>query len=292
MAKIVNEEKIQQFKQYLLDSGKKVETVDKYIRDICKLQKYLDGSPVTHESVEGYIAWLEQSGYKLRSINSFIIVMDTFFKFFGWDEYCISAFPLNENTNDVQKKFLTTREYNRLLVKAVEKGNYRLAMLIQMLASVDIRLTELSYVTVEAVKSGKIEVIRNKRPYCCVLPPLLSEELLKYAQYASIESGIIFCTANGAVWDRTAIWRNIRDLCKEANVDASKVTIKNLGRRLIQNYYQIDYPDDLDNVDKEEMKERLITTLEKRIHEYEIIIDKLSNTIEAYRQEIESVRQM
>lgn len=142
----------------------------------------------------------------------------------------------------MQKSFLTAKEYNRLLAKAVDKGQYRLAALIQMIGSVDIRLTELSYVTVEAVKSGRIKMIRNKRPYYCVLPPLLSMELLKYAQYANIESGIIFCTANGAVWDRHAIWKNIRNLCKEADVDVSKVKTKNLSRRLIQNYYEIDYP--------------------------------------------------
>lgn len=198
--------------------------------------------------MEGYIAWLKQSGYKLRSINSFIIAMDAFFKFLGWDEYFVPAFPLNVDTKDVQQSFLTTGEYNRLLVKAVEKGNYRLAVLIQMLGSVDIRLTELSYVTVEAVKSGRIDIIRNKRPYCCVLPPLLSKELLRYAQYANIESGIIFCTANSSVWDRGAIWRNIRDLCKEADVDASKVTTKNLGRRLIQNYYQTTLVSDTMNI--------------------------------------------
>lgn len=292
MSITIDEEMIKQFEQHLLASDKKAETVKKYVRDVRKLQKYLDCAAITHESVEGYIAWLKQSGYKLRSINSFIISIDAFFMFLGGDEYCIPAFPLNVDTNDVQKSFLTSGEYNRLLVKAVETGKFRLATLIQMLGSVDIRLTELSYVTVEAVKSGKVELIRNNRPYYCVLPKSLSEELLRYAEYANIESGIIFCTSSGAVWDRGAIRRNIRDLCKEADVDASKVTTKSLGRRLIHNYYQIDYPDDLDNLDKDEKKERLIASLEKRISEYETIIDKLSNTIEAYRQEIEKIRQM
>lgn len=91
----------------------KEETVNKYVRDIRKLQKYLDGSAITHESVEGYITWLKESGYKLRSINSFVMAMDAFFKAFGWNEYCVPAIPLNVDTNDVQKSFLTTREYNR-----------------------------------------------------------------------------------------------------------------------------------------------------------------------------------
>lgn len=80
MDKTVDEEKIQQFTQHLLDNDKKEETVNKYVRDIRKLQKYLDGSAVTHESVERYITWLKESGYKLRSINSFIMAMDAFSK--------------------------------------------------------------------------------------------------------------------------------------------------------------------------------------------------------------------
>lgn len=292
MVKTVDEEKIEQFKQHLLDSGKKAETVDKYVRDVRKLQKYLNGSSVTHKSVEKYVEWLKQSEYKLRSINSYISAMDAFFKFVGWDKYCMPVISLNVDTSDVQKNFLTTNEYNRLLTKAVDKGQYRLAVLIQMLASVDIRLTELSYVTVEAVKSGRIELIRNKRSFSCVLPPALSVELLRYAEYANIESGIIFCTANGAVWDRVAIWRNIRSLCKEADVDDSKVTSKNLGRRLIQNYYQIDYPGDVDDLNKEEIKDRYISILENRISEYETIVNKLSNTIEAYQKELEAIRKI
>ena len=75
-------------------------------------------------------------------------------------------------------------------------------------------------------------------------------------------------------------------------MDDSKVTSKNLGRRLIQNYYQIDYPGDVDDLNKEEIKDRYISILENRISEYETIVNKLSNTIEAYQKELEAIRKI
>lgn len=57
-----------------------------------------------------------------------------------------------------EEKELTRAEYGRLVRTAERKGKERLSLLIQTICATGIRVSELEFITVEAVKRGRAEV--------------------------------------------------------------------------------------------------------------------------------------
>ena len=68
----------------------------------------------------------------------------------------------------------------------------------------------------------------------------LKQKLLRYATGHSIKSGRIFVTRTGKPISRTNIWREMKALCKEANVDPQKVFPHNLRHLFAKVFYGIE----------------------------------------------------
>ena len=57
-----------------------------------------------------------------------------------------------------EEKELTRQEYQKLVLEARKQGNRRLACLIQTLGMTGIRVSELEYITVEALKNKAVQI--------------------------------------------------------------------------------------------------------------------------------------
>ena len=94
-----------------------------------------------------------------------------------------------------EQKELSKEEYQRLLTAAKEKP--RLKLLLQTICSTGIRVSEIRYFTVEAVKTGEIHVSCKNKNRIVIIPTKLKRILLKYAKSNHIKNGIIFRTKTG-----------------------------------------------------------------------------------------------
>ena len=128
-------------------------------------------------------------------------------------------------------------EYTRLVRTALNKGNIRLALLIQTICSTGIRVSELPFITVEAAVKGKAEVDCKGKVRTVFLTRQLSQMLIRYAKEKHIESGMIFITRNGAALDRSNIWRDMKALGLEAGVAREKIYPHNLRHLFARSYY-------------------------------------------------------
>lgn len=95
------------------------------------------------------------------------------------------------------QKELKREEYLRLVEAARVNGNERLCLLLQTLCSTGIRISELSYITVDAVENQIAQVDCKGKVRTIFLTQQLCRLLKEYAGKRKIQSGAIFVTRSG-----------------------------------------------------------------------------------------------
>ena len=123
---------------------------------------------------------------------------------------------------------------------AKQKKNERLNLIIQTICATGIRVSELQYITVEATKCGEAIVNCKAKTRSVFIVKELRQKLLRYAAEQEIKSGMIFVTKNGKPINRTNIWREMKALCKDANVNPQKVFPHNLRHLFARTFYGIE----------------------------------------------------
>lgn len=230
---------ISAFEQNLISEEKSENTVQKYMRDVKKFILYLNGEAVRKETVLAYKEYLKDQ-YSVVSANSMIASLNSFLKFAGWGEFCIRQFKVQRKTFCSEEKELTEREYRALVTAAERKKNDRLSLLIQTICATGIRVSELSYITLEAVKAGQVTVSCKGKTRCVFIVSALRKKLVHYAKAQGIERGMLFVTKGGKALDRSNIWHEMKGLCKDAGVNPNKVFPHNLRHLFARTFYGIE----------------------------------------------------
>ena len=138
-----------------------------------------------------------------------------------------------------RNKELTKSEYERLLDAAKQKKNERLYYLMQTICASGIRVSELSAITIEAVKARRANINCKGKMRVVILPKELCKMLTEYARGQKITSGPVFITKTGKPLDRSTIWKMMKALCESAGVDREKVFPHNLRHLFARTYYSI-----------------------------------------------------
>ena len=240
MERILTQNKISDFYKWLKSEEKSENTVEKYIRDVTAFMAYLGGGVITKETVIAYKSKLIADNYAVRSINSMLASLNSLFAFLGWVDLKVKSIKLQRQIYCPEEKELTKAKYMRLVNTAKQKGNERLNLLIQTICSTGIRVSELQYITVEAVKCGEAVVTLKGKTRTVFIVKELKQKLLRYARDQKISSGAIFITRSGKPMSRTNIWREMKSLCEQARVNPQKVFPHNLRHLFARTFYGIE----------------------------------------------------
>ena len=236
--RIINNDQIQDFSDYLVREERSNATCEKYIRDVHSFLMFVGSNQVTKELVVAWKKELVEKGYAVRSINSMLASVNSFFGFLGWHDCKVKNIQLQQQTYCAEEKELTKAEYLRLL--EASKGNEQLNLVIQTICGTGIRVSELRYFTVEAVRYGEITVNCKSKTRTILVPGKLKKLLLSYAKQKHITTGVIFVGKSGKSLDRSSIWRQMKQLCKTAGVKESKVFPHNLRKLFARTFYGIE----------------------------------------------------
>lgn len=240
MKRIITEEMLDDFRNYLFEEERSANTISKYLRDIRKFVDYIRGAEVTKRSmVEFKEKLLCVDKYEISSINTFIIAINRFMEYMGWYDIKVKTYKVQKASFVPDNKYLSKKEYGRLVMAARKSGNLRLAMLLNTICATGIRISELQYFTADSVKCGRV-VIHNKGKIRNILiPSELQKKLKCYMAQKHITKGIIFCTSSGKPMERSNIWREMKALCKQADVCEEKVFPHNLRHLFAQCFYTL-----------------------------------------------------
>lgn len=230
---------IHRFERDLREEEKSENTIEKYLRDVRAFALYADGE-ITKETVIAYKQGLIDDGYAVRSINSMLASLNSLFSFLGWNDCKVKSIKLQRQIYCPEEKELTKAEYMRLVNTAKQKGNERLNLILQTICGTGIRVSELQFITVEAVKKGEASVSLKGKTRSVFIVKELQKKLLRYVAEQGIKSGCIFITRTGKAMSRTNIWREMKKLCVQANVNPSKVFPHNLRHLFARVFYGIE----------------------------------------------------
>lgn len=239
MRKITNN-LINKFKEYLVSEEKSTATLEKYIRDITAFLQWLSGSELDKTAVLGYKEHLINADYAPASINSMLSSINSFFTYNEWYELRVKALKIQRQIFANKDKELTKEEYKRLLKTAEKRNNEQLCLLMQTICSSGLRVSELSAVTVEAVRTKKATINCKGKMRIVILPDDLCRTLMRYIREQKITSGAVFVTRNGRPLDRSNIWRMMKSLCEQAGVSKEKVFPHNLRHLFARTFYSIE----------------------------------------------------
>ena len=229
---------IEKFKQYLIEEEKATATLEKYVRDITAFFAWLAGSELDKITVLRYKEHLI-TNYAPASVNSVLSSLNSFFEYNDWHGLKVKMIKIQKQIFAERSKELTKAEYERLLVAAKQKKNERLYYLMQTICSSGIRVSELSAITIEAVRNHKANINCKGKMRVVILPKDLCKMLTEYARGEKITSGPIFITKTGKPLDRSTIWKMMKALCESAGVDREKVFPHNLRHLFARTYYSI-----------------------------------------------------
>ena len=226
------------FIDYLRTEERSAGTIEKYMRDVRKFFCWLGDKTLEKVQVSAWKAHLLTDGYAPETVNSMIVALNRFLDFIGRSDCRVHTLRIQRKLFRRPDRELTRPEYERLVQTAERRGQERLALLLEAITATGIRVSEVKYLTVEAVKTGRAEVALKGKIRVILLPNKLCRKLLKYAKKQKTASGEIFLTRNGKSLSRRQIWSEMKHLCKFAGVEASKVFPHNLRHLFATVFYQ------------------------------------------------------
>ena len=235
----IGKERLGEFKRQLGREERELGTIEKYMREVKKFALWQGSRKVTKETVSEWKEQLRQSGYKPETVNGKLSAVNKFLSCMGWGECCVKYLKIQRRLFRSTGRELTKDEYTRLVETAQSLGKTRLALLIETICATGIRVSEVKYITAEALRAGRADISLKGKIRTVLLPGKLCRKLQKYAKKQKITSGEVFLTRSGKGVSRRQIWAEMKALCKQARVAPSKVFPHNLRHLFARTFYRV-----------------------------------------------------
>lgn len=265
MAYQISEEIISSYHEHLQREEYMDGTVQKYLRDIRAFAGWLreyatDGSDmavtendmvgdrqitnagnvtVDKKSAAEWKSHLVSEGYAPVTINAMLSSLNSFFGFLGKEECKVKFLKIQRKIFRDQDKELSRAEYEQLLKAAGKRESKRLALLLETICATGIRVSEVKYITVEALRQKRADISLKGKIRTILLPGKLCRKLRDYAKKHQIKAGEIFITKSGKSMSRRQIWGEMKALCEKAGVSATKVFPHNLRHLFARTFYRV-----------------------------------------------------
>ena len=233
----LTEREFDQFEDYLRHDEREESTIEAYLRSLTRFAEWADGRAVTKELAMEWKTALSESGYRPISVNAMLAAVNKFFTCMGREDCKVKYLKLQRQMFRKSEKDLSKEEYQRLVQAAHEKGDLRMELILETICATGIRVGELKYITVEAIRAGVAEIALKGKIRTILLPHRLCRKLQKYAKQQKIASGKIFLTQDGLPVSRQSIWTRMKALCEAAGVERSKVFPHNLRSLFARSFY-------------------------------------------------------
>ena len=234
----ITEEKIISFQKMLLAEERSLNTVRKYCQDIRQFKDWIGGEKVTKETLLDWKEFMILKGYKGTTINGKIISINAYFKYFGQIEYKMKLLKVQRRFFRESANDLTKEDYKKMIYTAKRLGKRRLLLIMETICTTGIRVSELKYITLNAIQEGKAEILLKGKLRTILIPKTLCKKLKYYAKENGIFCGELFITRSGKSISRKQIWAEMKALCHKAQVEASKVFPHNLRHLFARCFYE------------------------------------------------------
>lgn len=239
MYKRISSKSMEEFQKHLKMEEKAPSTIQKYVKEIELFSAFLDNEEIQKEKLIAYRNYLQKK-YQARTVNGKLSAINAYLLFSDNNDCRVRFLKVQHHAFIDENRELEEKEYKRILSAAKQQGNERLYYILLTISGTGIRVSELKYITVEAVCSGRSEINLKGKNRTILLSKELRMRLTEYIDEQKIKSGPVFITRNGKPLDRSNICHEMKKLCIAAEVKESKVFPHNLRHLFARKYFEID----------------------------------------------------
>ena len=234
----ITEETLAAFARQLGEEERSPATLEKYLREVRQFAAFLGGREVTRELAA---AWREELSARQSpaTVNGKLTALDRLLAFLGWEDCRVKHLRVQRQLFRDSARELSREEYARLVETARRLGRGRLSLLMETICATGIRVSEVRYITAEAVREGRTEIALKGKIRTILLPGKLCRKLEKYARQKKITSGELFLTRSGRPMSQKQIWAEMKGVCRAAGVAPSKVFPHNLRHLFARCFYRV-----------------------------------------------------
>ena len=216
----VNEDQVNAFCAELHRRERSEGTIQSYRHSLRHLSRTLLGGELTRDALLEWKMEITRSR-AVRTVNCMIAGVNAFLEYAGAAEWKLKALKCQRKVFSEDE--LSQEEFSALVGQAEEEQDIQTAMLLRAMAGTGVRVSEVRFLTVEAVRQ-RTAVIRLKgKTREIPLGDKLCRQLLQFASENHIVSGPLFIGRGGEPLDRRRIWERMKRLCAKAGVDPKKV---------------------------------------------------------------------
>ena len=292
-------DKILLFEKHLKEEERADNTINKYLHDIKEFYEWfrlvgaklcepactgefhesacmgeLHEPSIMKETLLNYKEHLKKSKLKVSSINSKISSLNAYFAFAENESLKLKVLKCQKSLFGSKEKELTKYEFNKLY--NATRNDERLRLLVETISKTGLRVSEVKYITVDAIKKRKAEIDNKGKIRTILIPRKLCIKLLDYHRHKNISrirgssncigklcelanmGGVpikctdelhepacmgelyepIFTTRKGTPLDRKQIWQMLKKLADKAGVSREKVFPHNLRHLFAREFYR------------------------------------------------------
>ena len=165
---------------------------------------------------------LEDLHFRTNTINNYIISINKFLYWCGMHDCKVKQLKKQHAASN--SEVLSLSDFKRLLRFAKRMNQEDTYLIMKILAMTGIRIEELSFFTVENVKSNYIHVRNKGKERSIIIRQDLAREIRQYCRNNGINSGVIFfCKTKGKMMSKSTIWRRMQRIAGVARVGKNKV---------------------------------------------------------------------
>ena len=174
----ITKEKILEYENSLKKEERSDATREKYLREVRRFAFWLGDCALTKEATVRYKTSLKGM---TSTMNGAISALNSLLKFLGRADCCLKHLRIQRQTYRSEDKELTKEELCRLIRTAEREGSERLARAIETIAATGIRVSELHYFTVEALREREITITNKGKTRTVLLTKDLTVKLKQFA---------------------------------------------------------------------------------------------------------------
>ncbi len=232
---------IENYLRRLTEDERGAATIDKYRRDLLRFYEFLPPDKVLDKGA--VLSWKERlvtGKYASSSVNVMLASVNGLLTFAGRPEWRAKFLRRQRSPFRDERRELGRDEYAKLVETARKEKRHRLTLMMETICSTGIRVSELAFVTVEAVRAGRAELTLKGKCRRILFPAALVRKLLRYAAERHKACGPIFTNKAGKPVSRHRVWYEMKKLGARAGVAASKVFPHNLRHLFARTYYALE----------------------------------------------------
>lgn len=239
---------IENYKKQLNSEELSKNTIIKYINDAENFERwlmdnYFNGDSAAlenwqqddHLNKDITVKYKEhlKNHYKLSTANNKIITTNKFLKFLDRDDLVVKIYKVQTTTLD---DVLTQNDYVRIQRQAQQKGTDRDVLMLEVFYQTGLRVSELQYFTVEALKQGFIVADNKGKIRKVPITNSLKKAATSYIKQHKITSGAIILNQDNEPLSRYTVFRRIKRLAGQARIRKDKAFPHNLRHLFAKNW--------------------------------------------------------